>query len=116
MIMAIAASAVCLVLALFGPYLSWMIYPVLFLFGIGGIGFGGIFFTLISEFGGRQGAGKAMGLSGTISISGSMLGPTVFGRIVDVSGSYEWAWLSLAFLSGLCIVVLLFVREERKKI
>jgi len=50
------------VVGLFGSYLSWALYPVLFLLGMGGIGFGGIFLTLMPEFGGKDGAGKAAGL------------------------------------------------------
>lgn len=116
MLMAGIASAMCLVLGLFSHSLSWAIYPVLFLLGLGGIGFGGIFLTLMSEFGGRRGAGKAAGLGSTISMGGSILGPLVFGYIVDISGSYELAWLSLTFVAALCILLLLFVREMKRKI
>jgi len=116
MLMAGIASAMCLLLGLFGSYLSWAIYPVIFLLGMGGIGFGGIFLTLMSEFGGRHGAGKAVGMGGTIAMCGSILGPVAFGHIVDVSGSYEWAWLSLAIMAALCVLILLFVREEERKI
>ena len=115
LLMAGTASAMCLLLGLFGSYLSWALYPVLFLLGMGGIGFGGIFLTLMSEFGGRHGAGKAAGLGGTVTMGGIILGPVVFGHIVDTSGSYELAWLSSAFIAALCILLLLFVREEKKK-
>jgi len=116
MLMAGIASATCLLLGLFGSHLSWGIYPVLFLLGVGGIGFGGIFVTLMSEFGGRYGAGKAVGLGGSVGMGGAVLGPVVFGHIVDISGSYEWAWLSLAFMAALCVLLLLFVKEERRKL
>jgi sugar phosphate permease len=116
LLMAGTASAMCLLLGLFGSRLSWALYPVLFLLGLGGIGFGGIFLTLISEFGGRYGAGKAAGLGGTVSMGGIILGPVVFGHIVDTSDSYELAWLSSAFIAALCIVLLLFVKEEKKKV
>ena len=114
--MAGTAFAMCLLVGLFGSYLSWAIYPVLFLLGLGGIGFGGIFLTLVSELGGRHGVGKAVGLAGTVAISGAILGPVAFGHLVDISGSYEWAWLSLAFVAALCVLLLLFVREEKRKI
>jgi len=115
-LMASTASAMCLLLGLFGSHLSWALYPVLFLLGLGGIGFGGIFLTLMSELGGRYGAGKAAGLGGTIAMAGIVFGPVVFGHIVDTSGSYELAWLSSAFVAALCIVLLIFVKEEKKKI
>ncbi len=115
-LMAGTACAMCLLLGLFGSYLSWALYPVLFLLGMGGIGFGGIFLTLMSEFGGKHGAGKAAGLGSTVIMGGTILGPVIFGHIVDTFGSYELAWLSLAFVAALCLLLLFFVREEKKKI
>jgi ACS family hexuronate transporter-like MFS transporter len=115
-LMAGTASVMCLLLGLFGSCLSWALYPVLLILGLGGIGFGGIYLTLMSEFGGRYGAGKAAGLGSTVSMGGSIFGPPVFGYIVDISGSYELAWLSLAFMAAVCILLLLFVREGKRKI
>ena len=102
------ACSMCLVLALLEPYLSFAIYPVIILLGFGAIGWGSIAITLMSEIGGRYGAGKAMGLGTTVAGGGMVLGPIVFGHIVDISGSYELAWLSLAFMAALCVLLLLF--------
>jgi len=115
-LMAGIACIMCLLVSLFGSQLSWALYPVLFILGLGGIGFGGIYLTLISEFGGQYGAGKAAGLSGIGLLAGSMLGPVAFGHIVDISGSYGLAWLSLAFMAALCVLLLLFVRERKGKV
>jgi len=116
MLMALTASIFSLILGVLGSKLSWLLYPALIFMGTGGVGFGAIYLTLLSEFGGRHGAGKAVGLGGTIGLLGAAIGPTVFGYIVDVSGSYMWAWLSLAAISGLCAVTLLFVREKYRRI
>ena len=116
MLIAGTASIMCLIVGLFGPYLSWALYPVLLLLGIGGIAFGGIHLTLLAEFGGSRGAGKAVGLGSMGALAGSAIGPAFFGYIVDTSGSYKLAWLSLAFLAALCIFLLLFVRERKRKI
>jgi len=110
------ALGMSLVIGLWGAYLSWLIYPVLVIMGIGGIAFGGIWLTLLSEFGGRRGAGKAVGLGGVIMIAGGVMGPPIFGYMVDATGSYQWAWLSLALVSGVCMLLLLFVREKQRKI
>jgi len=83
---------------------------------MGSVGFGGIWLTLLSEFGGRYGAGKAAGLGTTITMGGVALGPIVFGYIVDISASYTWAWLSLALMAALSTVLLLFVRERKRRI
>jgi sugar phosphate permease len=116
MLIAGTASSMSLVIGLCGYYLSWLLYPVLVLMGIGGIAFGGIWLTLLSEFGGTRGAGKAVGLGGVITIAGGAIGAPFFGHIVDATGSYQWAWLSLAIVSALCVLLLLLVREERRKI
>lgn len=116
MLMAGAASVMCFIVGLFGAGLSWELYLALFILGIGGIGFGGIFLTLMSEFGGRRGAGKAVGVGGIITLAGATLGPTFFGYIVDTFGSYKWAWISLGFVATICVLLLFFVREGERKI
>ena len=113
---AVLAAAGCLVLGVFGTRLSWLLYPIVFILGVGAIGFGGVYLTLLSELGGRGGAGKAAGLGSTVAVFGSILGPPTFGHIVDVSGSYQIAWLSLALMGVLCVVLLLFVKEQKSKI
>jgi cyanate permease len=99
---------------LFGPFLSWLLYPVLVFMGIGGIAFGGIWLILLSEFGGRRGAGKVVGLGGVIAITGAAIGPPFFGHMVDATDSYRRVWLSLALVSALCVVLLL--KEKHRKI
>ncbi|MDO8568878.1 MAG: MFS transporter [Dehalococcoidales bacterium] len=114
MLMAGVTCAICLTIGLLGPTLSWGIYPVLFLLGFGGTSFGGVFLTLISELAGRQAVGKAVGMSSTIANLGFFFGPVIFGSLVDRSGSYQIAWLSLALMAGLCLCLLLFVREKKE--
>ena len=53
--MAGTTSLMCLIFGLFAPHLSWSLYPVLLILGIGSISFGGVWLTLLSEFGGRRG-------------------------------------------------------------
>ena len=116
MLMAATASVTSLLVGLLGPHLSWLLYPVLLLMGMGGLGFGGIYLTLLSEFAGRRGAGKAVGLGGILTLLGSVIGPAVFGRILDTSGSYTFSWLSLTLVSTVCLFFLLLVKEEKRKI
>lgn len=116
MLMASTTSIMCAVIGLAGPYLSWGLYPALLILGMGSISFGGIWLTMLAEFGGHRGAGRAVGLGGIITLAGSTLGPPCFGHIVDKSGSYAWAWLSLAVLAALCLVLLLFVKEGKRRI
>lgn len=113
---AVSASVACLLLGLLGARLNWSFYPIIFILGVGAIGFGGVYLTLLSELGGQGGAAKAAGFGASIGIGGSILGPPVFGYIVDASGSYGIAWLSQAFMAALCVLLLTFVREEERKI
>lgn len=106
----------CLIIGFFGPKLAWTLYPILFVLGMGSKSFGGIHLTLVSEIGGRRGAGKAVGFVGIINIGGGVVGPPLFGLIVDSSHSYTLAMLSLALLSAVCLLLLVFVREERRKV
>ena len=116
MLMAGAASAMCFIVGVFGTDLSWALYPGLFILGIAGIGFGGIFLTLVSEFGGRPGAGKAVGLAGILAMAGGTVGPPAFGYIVDRFNSYTLAWSSLGAMAAICVLLLFFIREEKRKI
>lgn len=115
-LMAGTVTLMCALLAFAGSYLSWGLYPVLILFGFGGIAFGGIWLTLLAEFGGKRGAGKAVGLGGMVGISGSAIGPPVFGYIVDTTGSYTWAWISLTIIGFICLLLIGFVREGKRRI
>lgn len=116
MLIAGVTSAMCLLMGLSGPHLSWGLYPALFVLGLAGVGFGGIYLTILSEFGGLGGAGKAVGVGGTFTMIGAVFGPPVFGHIVDITGSYRLAWLSLAVVAALCVLLLLLVREEKRKL
>jgi len=111
LILAIAAALSCVVVAGWGEQLGGLIYVVAFVLGVGAVGFGAIFFTMLSELGGRTGAGTASAFGSTISMVGSIVGPPVFGRIIDVTHSYRIAWTSLAAVGVLAIVALAIVNE-----
>jgi len=115
-LMAATTSTMCLIMGFLGPYLSWSLYPALLILGMGSISFGGVWLTLLSEFGGLRGTGRAVGLGGMITLAGAALGPPFFGLIVDATHSYTWAWLSLAFGGALCVLLLVFARESKRKI
>lgn len=109
------ASVVCILIALWGVSLSWALFPVLFILGVAATGWGGIHLTLTAELAGTEMAGRATGVVAAVNIVGFILGPILFGYVVDASG-YQWAWLSLAICALLCVAALYFVREERRKL
>jgi sugar phosphate permease len=114
LILALMATATSAVLALSPGTLGWMLYPLVLMLGVGAIGFGGIFVTMLSEFGGRRGAGTAAAFGSTVSMIGSVIGPIAFGYVVDITRSYRVAWLSQAVVGALGAVALIAVRETKR--
>ncbi len=84
--------------------------------GFAGIGWAGLQLTLVGELAGRKLAGTVTGIVTAIVMLGNITGPPIFGYIVDTTGSYRMAWLFLAVLSILAAILLLFVREEKRRI
>ncbi len=111
------ASAMGMVFFFLKPGIaSWLLILISLVFGFGAIGWGGLNLTLIGEFAGRELAGTVTGMSVVFLMLANMAGPPIFGYIVDVSGSYRMAWLFLAILAAVAAALLLFVREEKRRI
>ncbi len=110
------ACAICILVAFFGSVLSWGLYPALFVFGVTAIGFGGLHLTLVAELAGKEIAGTAAGINGVAAMIGNILGPILFGYIVDRSGSYQLAWLLMAIFAAIGVLAMLLVREERRRL
>lgn len=110
-------SALCsLVMAGVGRGTSpWLLAAVCLVFGFVGIGWNGVQHTLIAELAGPKAAGTAVGFGLAISSLGVTLGPPVFGWVVEHVGGYRVAWISLAASMALSLLVLSFVREDRRR-
>ena len=72
--------------------------------------------TLVGEFAGKERAGTIIGISSALLLIGNIVGPPSLGHLIDTTGSYQTAWQVLAILALLATVLLLFVREERRRI
>jgi len=116
MLMAGVATLICLMLGLVGHQIEWMLYPVLVIFGLVAIGWGGLYTALAGELGGRDLAGIAAGTGGFVLVLGAMAGPPLFGFIVDYTRSYETAWLLMALSGAISVGFMSLVREDRKRI
>lgn len=116
-LMCAITCAMCLVFA-FLPQGSpiWLIVLFCIILGFVAIGWGGLHLTLIGEFAGRELAGTVSGASSAFLLLANMVGPPVFGHIVDITGSYQLAWIFLAALALLAVILLFFVQESRKRI
>jgi MFS transporter, ACS family, hexuronate transporter len=113
----ILVAALCLVVAFIPGRLD--IAPlglIILILGFCAIGWPGLNLALLTELAGVQSAGMAIGVAVTFIYLGNIIGPPLFGLIVDHSGSYSLAWLSLAALSLVGTAFVLLVREDRRQI
>lgn len=67
--------------------------------GMGAFGWVGLYFALMAEIGGARFAGLMTGLSVIFAWGGVLVGPPLFGALVEAAGSYRAGWLALAALS-----------------
>jgi sugar phosphate permease len=110
-----AAMALILVFLPRGTPL-WPMVILSLIFGFASGGWGGLHLTLIGEFAGKELAGTVTGMCTVFTMLANMAGPPIFGYIVDTTGSYAMAWLYLAILAALAAVLLIFVREDKRRI
>ncbi len=67
--------------------------------GAGAFGWVGLFFALAAEVGGHRYAGLLTGVAVAFAWSGVLLGPPLFGALLQATGSYGVPWLVLALLA-----------------
>ncbi len=91
---------------------GWMLWATVGLIGLSVLGRHGVSMIFVAELGGKALAGTAAGVFATIAYLGIIVGPPVFGYIVDKTGSYSLAWVVFAIASALATGILLLVRTE----
>jgi MFS family permease len=97
--------------AIFGLYAVWPATAPLaagllaFAAGVGAYGWVGIFFVISAEAGGPRQAGLLSGVAFASIVLGLLIGPPVFGLLLEASDSYAVAWAVFAVLSGLVTAV-----------
>jgi MFS family permease len=74
--------------------------------GVGAFGWVGLYLALAAEVGGPRHAGLLTGVAVSCSWSGVLLGPPLFGALLEATGSYHWPWLALAATSVAAAVAL----------
>lgn len=79
------------------PGLAWL---VVFLAGVGALGWTGLYMLLSAELGGPVRAGLMTGIGVWFILAGILLGGPLFGLILEAFQSYAIAWLVFALLSG----------------
>ncbi|MFH1775292.1 MAG: MFS transporter [Chloroflexota bacterium] len=116
MLMAGAASVMCLALGLISHNTGWLLYPILVILGVTAVGWGGLYSALAGELAGKEAAGKALGITAAILVLGAMTGPPIFGYIVDITGSYRLAWLAMALSGAISVGLASMVREHKRRL
>jgi MFS transporter, ACS family, hexuronate transporter len=84
-----------LILALDVKLPTFILIAILFILGASAIGWNGVYHAFIGEISSREMAGRATGLTMAIVFAGAVVGPVLFGKIVDMYRSYNLAWLLL---------------------
>ena len=67
--------------------------------GAGAFGWVGLYFALVAEIGGARYAGVLTGAAVACSWSGVLLGPPLFGVVLEATGVYTVPWLLLAAIA-----------------
>lgn len=105
----------CLVIAFLPSDTSkWLVVLAIAIFGMTASGWSGVHLAFIGEFARKESIGLVTGFSMGVGIFGNVVGPPLFGYIVDISGSYRPAWLTLAIFNAAAIALLFLIREERR--
>lgn len=88
--------------------------------GVGAYGWVGVFFVISAEAGGPRQAGLLSGVAFAAIVLGLLVGPPVFGLLLEGSDSYAVAWAVFAALSALVAIVSVLAgsaidRESRRR-
>jgi sugar phosphate permease len=67
--------------------------------GAAAFGYMGLYLALVAEVGGVRYAGLLTGVAVTFAWSGVLVGPPVFGLVLEASGTYQLPWLLLAVVA-----------------
>jgi sugar phosphate permease len=94
-IIALGAALSAFGLSLVQPGLpEWVLWALLFITGLTAVGWNGINMIFVAEIAGREASATAAGLNLTFSYGGVILGPPLFGLLIDsAGGSYAPAYI-----------------------
>jgi MFS family permease len=94
----------------------WVLYLCTAFFGVGFGGFGAIQSPLPAEYFGLRAHGVIFSIFTFTQNIGGAIGPLVAGRIYDVSGSYQWAFLLCLILCIAGLILCMLLKPARSKI
>lgn len=94
----------------------WMLYLFAAVFGLQYGGYSAVLSPLVAEYFGLKSHGAIFGLVMFAMGTGGAVGPLITGRIFDISGSYDWAFILCAIINvaGLSLSIMLKPAGNRK--
>ncbi len=107
--------------ALAGLLLAWLpagaslglVVLVVAICGLSTVGWNGIYITLLAELGPPGFQARSVGLGMTLGQPGIVLGPWLFGVLVDRTGSFRLGWTVVACGLFVALLAIGLVRERR---
>jgi len=93
----------------------WMLYLFAAIIGFAYGGVATLMAPVVAELFGLSSHGVILGFVFFIDCQGGAIGPVLAGRIFDVTGSYQWAFLICAALSVTSIILTLLLRPTHSK-
>jgi MFS family permease len=84
----------------------WFMIPLALVAGAGAFGWVGLYFALVAEIGGPRYAGLLTGAATACSWSGTLIGPPIFGVMLEATGDYTLPWLILTAIAVAVAVTL----------
>ncbi len=106
-------SSLALAAIPFFPAASPLLATALLAFGVSGVGWNAIYNTMVGEAVGMESTALATGVGYFYGFMGSLIGPPIFGLVVDATGRYGYAWLLPALCGGAVLVFLTLYPEKR---
>lgn len=92
---------------------SWLLWIIASMAGAGTLGFSGTAILLRAELAGSDLVATSTGMGMAIAAWGVVVGPPLFGLVVDITGSYRTAWGIMATLIMVATGLLRFVHEHK---
>lgn len=92
----------------------WAVFAIIVILGFTAVGHQGVGLALLAEIAGVEFTGVASGFCQFLFFMGVVLVSPLIGYVIDLSGSFSYAWMLLAMMSLTCCAILNFVRELPK--
>jgi MFS family permease len=93
----------------------WMLYLFAAVFGLSYGGFATVQSPLVADCFGLKAHGVLFGMISFATSSGGAVGSLVAGRIFDISGGYQWAFILCIILGTASLILSILLKDTRKQ-